>query len=310
MIVPDDRARSGPGCGMAQEAQEAAMGTWSWIGVGVLALAGAALALHAYGERRWQRATQELRLQLEASRQGPAPARLQQGELDALPPPVQRYLRAALPAEAAMVATIDLVHKGRFDIREEGQRWLPFESRQRVQMRRPGFVWDARMPVVPGLAVHVHDAYIAGEGVLHPSVAGLVSLAEQRSGGDFARDELMRFLAESPWYPTALLPSQGVRWLAIDEGSARATLVDGPHEVSLVFVFGADGMVESVRAAARGRSLRGQLVPTPWEGRWQAYETRCGMRVPTRGEVAWLLPEGGKPYWRGQLVEMRCAFAE
>lgn len=291
-------------------AQEAAMATWSWIGVGVLALAGAALALHFVGERRWQSATQELRLQLEASRQSLPITRLPQGELGALPPPVQRYLRAALPASAPMVATVELRHEGRFDIREEGQRWLPFASRQHVQTRRPGFVWDARMPVAPGLAVHVHDAYIGGEGLLHPSVAGLVSLAEQRSGGDFARDELMRFLAESPWYPTALLPGQGVRWQAIDEGSARATLVDGPHEVSLVFVFGADGMVESVRADARGRSLRGQLVPTPWEGRWQAYETRCGMRVPTRGEVAWLLPEGRKPYWRGQLVEMRCAFAE
>jgi len=26
--------------------------------------------------------------------------------------------------------------------------------------------------------------------------------------------------------------------------------------------------------------------------------------VPTRGEVAWLLPEGDKPYWRGTVTAL------
>jgi hypothetical protein len=28
------------------------------------------------------------------------------------------------------------------------------------------------------------------------------------------------------------------------------------------------------------------------------------MRVPMRGEVAWLLPEGDKPYWRGTVTAL------
>ena len=35
----------------------------------------------------------------------------------------------------------------------------------------------------------------------------------------------MRFFAA--WYPTALLPRQGVRWEAVDDRSARATLEEG-----------------------------------------------------------------------------------
>ena len=57
---------------------------------------------------------------------------------------------------------------------------MPFTSTQRVTTRRPGFVWDARMAMAPGLTVHVHDAYIAGEGILHPAVLGLVSLTDLR----------------------------------------------------------------------------------------------------------------------------------
>jgi hypothetical protein len=28
------------------------------------------------------------------------------------------------------------------------------------------------------------------------------------------------------------------------------------------------------------------------------------MLVPLNGEVAWLLPEGEKPYWRGRITEI------
>jgi hypothetical protein len=34
------------------------------------------------------------------------------------------------------------------------------------------------------------------------------------------------------------------------------------------------------------------------------------MQVPTRGEVAWLPPEGKQPYWRGHVTELDYTFAE
>ena len=38
-----------------------------------------------------------------------------------------------------------------------------------VITRRPGFDWDARIMVLPGVPAHVHDAYVAGEGLLRRS---------------------------------------------------------------------------------------------------------------------------------------------
>jgi hypothetical protein len=119
-----------------------------------------------------------------------------------------------------------------------------------------------------------------------------------------AEGELMRFFAEAAWYPTALLPSQGVSWQGIDERSARATLADGGSRITLTFGFGADGLIETVNAEARGRMVGGKVIPTPWEGRWSNYQPRDGMRVPLSGEVAWLLPEGREPYWRGTVTEL------
>ncbi len=86
----------------------------------------------------------------------------------------------------------------------------------------------------------------------------------------------MRFLAEAACYPTALLPSQGVVWQAVDAHSAIATLADGEVTVSLLFGFNDAGLIESVRAEARACLLAGQLASLPWEGLWFAHEQHHG----------------------------------
>jgi hypothetical protein len=57
-----------------------------------------------------------------------------------------------------------------------------------------------------------------------------------------------------------------------------------------------------VGTEARGRTVDGEVVPTPWQGRFWNYDERGGMWVPLDGEVAWLLPEGAKPYWHGHIT--------
>ena len=266
-----------------------------------VAVIAAALAL---GSARWQSATQALHAGLET---GPRhrPAVYTASELDGLPPPVQRYFRTVLADGQPLPSRVSVSHTGTFNMSESGEQWKPFTSTQRVVLRPPGFVWNGRLALLPGLPVRVHDAYVAGEGILHASLLGLIDLAELRGTPAMNEGELMRFLAEAAWYPTALLPSQGVRWEAVDDTSAMATLEDGETRASLLFRFDAEGLIESVRAEARGRMVAGKVIPTPWEGRWSHPALVDGMRIPLEGEVAWLLPEGRKPYWRGRVTQIR-----
>lgn len=263
----------------------------------------------ALGEARWRRLTQERLAQLGAAQPEAPVTRFDPAELDGLPPPVQRYLRAVLPVGAPRVRRVTLVHSGHFNLSEEGSNWKPFDSDQQVRTERPGFVWNARIRLLPWPswpAVRVHDAYLDGEGVLHATLQGLLPLAELRGGAALAEGELMRYLAEAAWYPSALLPSPNLRWQALDAHSARVTLRDGALSVSLdVHFSAADGLIERVHAAARGRSLGGRIVPTPWQGRWSDYRRLQGVLVPTRGEVAWLTPQGAQPYWRGAVKALR-----
>lgn len=84
-------------------------------------------------------------------------------------------------------------------------------------------------------------------------------------------------------YPTALLPSQGVRWQAVDDYSANATIVDGPLTLTLLFRFNDDDLMASFRAEARGGMVDKVVVMAPWEGRWSNYKTQDGMTVPFTG---------------------------
>ena len=65
-----------------------------------------------------------------------------------------------------------------------------------------------------------------------------------------------------------------------------------------------------VLAPARGRMVGGELVPTPWRGRFGRWEVRGGLRVPLEGEVAWILGGGEWPYWRGRIVDAAYEFVE
>ena len=278
----------------------------------VLIVALAFVALTAFGDWKWRGLTQALMDRLEAARLAPNPAWFNAQEIQGLPPVVQRYFRTALRDGVPIVAAATVHHTGMFNMGESVDNWKPFTSRQRVVTRRPGFVWDGHIKVLPGLGVRVHDAYVAGEGILHPAILGLFTLVDLRGTADVAEGELMRFFAEAAWYPTALLPSQGVLWEAVDEQSARATITDGALALTLSFTFNAQGLIESVRADARGRMVGGKIDMRPWEGHWSNYQERDGMQVPLTGEVAWLLPpeEGGrKPYWRGTIQSLSYEFA-
>jgi hypothetical protein len=263
-----------------------------------------------YGAYRWNNERQELRARLNAARVPIRPQTVDFRELEGLPAPVQRYFRAVLEDGQPMATGVRVRYEGTFNMGETTDQWKPFTSDQKVVTQRPGFDWDARIAMMPGLPVRAHDSYVAGEGTLHASLLGLFTVADQRGTDDMAEGELMRFFAEAAWYPTALLPSQGVRWVAVDESSAHATLTDGDISITMLFTFNEQGLIETARAESRGRMVDGNGVPMPWRCRFWSYQERGGMLVPIDGEVAWLPPEGEKPYFRGRITEIYYEFAE
>ena len=274
--------------------------------VALIFIAGAVIW---YGEMRWSRTTDARLSVLESGHRSPDVRRVSFEELEGLPQPVRRYFETVLEDGQSVITAVRLTQEGMIDMGQEEAKWCSFTAEQRVVTRRPGFLWNARIRMMLVLRARVHDAYVKGEGLLHGSLFGLLTVAEQK-GEAADRGELLRYFAEAPWYPTALLPSQGVEWKAVDENSAEAVLEDGNTTARLLFRFNEEHLIESVHAEARGRAVDDEIVPTPWEGYWSDYRREEGMLIPMEGEVAWVLPEGAQSYWKGRITSIEYEAAE
>ena len=267
------------------------------------------LALAGYGKARWNAGTTQLLNRLDAAQVKSAPQLYNAKELEGLPAPVKRYFQTVLKDGQPIITATTVQHSGTFNMSETGESWKAFTSTQRVITNRPGFDWDARVMMFPGVAAHIHDTYAAGLGSLKVALFGLITVADLPQTADLSRGEFMRYCAEAAWYPTALLPSQGVVWQAADAQSAIATFSDAGITLPLLFTFSADGLIDTVRAQSRGRLVGDVLTFAPWQGRFWNYAERGGMRVPLEAEVAWVLPDGAKTYYRSLMTAVSYEFA-
>ena len=96
----------------------------------------------------------------------------------------------------------------------------------------------------------------------------------------------------------------------MDEASAKATLLDGPISLTLLFRFNDAGLIASVRAEARGTGAGkgGVMVMLPWDCALSNYRPQGGMHIPMTGEAAWVRPEGRKVYFVGHVKTLSHEF--
>ena len=166
-------------------------------------------ATAGYGSWRWKLVTHAARTRLRAARAAPVPSSYGESEVKHLLILVQRYYRAVLREGQPMIAAASVRHGGTFNRGATGVQWNRSTADQRVTPCPPGFVWNARIGMMPGVLVRVHDVYIGGERLVHGDLRGLVPVVNIAGTTEVARGEFIRLFAEAVWYPTALLPSQG-----------------------------------------------------------------------------------------------------
>ena len=226
-------------------------------------------------------------------------------ELRGLPAPVQRYFRNVLRPGQVIIRKMRNTQQGEFQMGSGDRGWRAMQASQISVARNPGFLWDARIAMVPGLLnAQVRDSYARGTASMTAKVLGLVTLVDAASGPELAAGALQRYLGEAIWFPTALLPSQGVVWTPIDDNAAKATLNDNGVTASLDFAFSPTGEVTGTYTNARFREEGGKYTVQPWGSSCWNYADRGGVRIPLQAEVSWILDGKRVPYWRARIVEI------
>lgn len=202
-----------------------------------------------------------------------------------LPGPVLRYLQVAGVEGRKRARLIYLGHRGRFRASPEGE-WLPVQGEEWFTTDPPALLWRGTIRMGGLVPVRARDLYHRGRGQMLVRALGTIPLARSE-GAEVAVSALLRWLAEAPWFPTALAPGVGLRWEAVDERSARATIRDGALEASGIFRFGEDGLIAGFQTDERYRTVGREQVRTPWIGRYGDYRSQWGLLVPMRASVAW-----------------------
>lgn len=222
-----------------------------------------------------------------------------------VPPPVARFLARSMPPGQKHIKSAAMQQTGEFFLNGS---WRPLEAHQFFTTSPPAFIWDARITLAPMVSVYVRDAYVAGRASMRARIMALYPVVNQSNRAELNSGALMRYLGESAWLPTRLVPGDGLSWQGIDEHQAVATLTDGETSASLRFTFDEAGAITEVYAAGRFREVNGQYVKTPWRVRALGQDVKGGVRLMSPAEAEWLLPEGPQPYWRGRITSVEYGY--
>jgi hypothetical protein len=178
---------------------------------------------------------------------------------------------------------------------------IEVQADQWTGVARPGFVWAASGSI-NGLPVKVFDSYVGGRGELSARVLGTFEVAGG-IGPDYDKGELMRYLSELPVHPDAILNGTGTTWRQLDERTVEVSARSATGPAAVRFTFDDAGDIARLESDDRPMAGEGgKTVPTPWHGIYSDYVQFGRYRIPSYGEVGWVLPGGLFTYWRGRIV--------
>ncbi|UZJ64594.1 hypothetical protein OKW96_19980 [Sphingobacterium sp. KU25419] len=160
--------------------------------------------------------------------------------LNDLPTPVQRYFKLVLKDRQPYISSVRLEHRGLFKT-DLKKGFIKITGEQYFSVRKPQFIWKGATMLFTAI-----DSYINNEGSLKVFLLNLYKVVDAK-GSTMDEGELQRWMAESVWFPTNLLPSEMVKWTAIDTNSAKLSFVY--KEISFYFIvsFNAVGEITTMQ---------------------------------------------------------------
>lgn len=201
----------------------------------------------------------------------------------------------------------------RVRLKEQGEmrsapdaRWIPFTAEEKIDARRSGFVWEARLRTARILPMLVVDAYEEGQGRLVVKLGGAVPVLNVR-GPDADKGELQRYLAGAATCPPMIVAHSTLLWTADGANTLRVRDTDGPAGATVDIEIAQNGLPVIARAE-RPRMVGKNTVVTPWSATGSDFRELDGLRLAIRREAAWLLPEGAFTYFRSEVLsyELEC----
>jgi hypothetical protein len=199
-------------------------------------------------------------------------------QLSGLPMPVQLYFRHVLKNGQPYINYVRLKHHGRFKT-SVNAKWKPIEGEEYFTVGKPGFIWKGKMGSFTAI-----DSFIDGEGSLKVYLFSVLRIANGY-GSKFSQGELLRWLGESVWFPTALLPNDFLHWEPISDHQAK--LVFNYKKLVVFYIVTFNDAHEIVELETT-RYMGGNKLET-WVGKMSNYKSANNVMIPTTIQATWKL---------------------
>lgn len=256
-----------------------------WLGLGFLVVL--VVAVLAHGVALWWAGRQVRGL---VSELGTQAIRVRTD----LPAPVAAYARRV--GATGAVSQVRFSQSARMEL-TPGSGWQPYEARQWVDPNTAGFVWLAEQRKAGLPVIRVVDSFVQGRGLLVAWLLGSLPVARAQ-GPEMTRAEAMRYLAELPWVPDAILSNAALKWQVLAADKWQVSLGDAV----VLFRLNTVGDIVEITAQDRPALEKGQLILRDWRGAFSEHGDIAGRRIPMRGEVGYVVDGLYAPYYRGRIT--------
>jgi Family of unknown function (DUF6920) len=203
-----------------------------------------------------------------------------------LPTIIEKWLENSNVGGYKQSSTVRLKQKGRMRTKIDG-KWMPFEAIQTFNLQDPSFVWVTKVKATPFLNLLGRDKLQKGKGEMLIKLASLIPVVNEKSNAKINQGAMLRFLAETCWFPQAAL-SNYISWKTINDSSAEASFTYNNKTVSGIFKFNKMSDFKSFEGQRYFGGKEDSNLET-WYIEAQEYKTFNGIRIPYKNKVTWKL---------------------
>jgi hypothetical protein len=184
-------------------------------------------------------------------------------------------------------------------LKEDSTNEMAFTAKQYMSTTACHFSWHARS--YWGL-VDVLDYYDGKQGGLQIWLLGAISMVKEVGTPAIEQGELLRYLAEIPYNPDAILFNHSLAWTVVDAHTLKVATGTGASNAEITFTLDDAGSIVSMYTPRRAYKKGNTTEYHPWKGLFYAYKIINGRLIPTLAEVGWVLPTSYFVYWKGEVV--------
>jgi hypothetical protein len=223
-------------------------------------------------------------------------------DIATLPPPVRRYFRYCGYIGKHRITNAQVIWKDAALRMSPGGKWRRISCLQYNAVTEPVRVVYMKHRIIGMFPFEGRDKYQHGHGNMWIRLLKVFTVTNAK-GKEMDESALVTLLAETFLVPGYILQPY-IKWTAIDEHSAKATISYNGATVSGIFHFNDKGEMTSFDTEDRNYEHKGTYSKIRWTAYVSGYTESHGIRFAQNLSAAWHMKTGDYEYYRGQISDV------